>query len=98
MVNVPRDWDLVQSNGFQVHIHSPQFGNELVGSGSSNNDFGDLEGNTEGSFLAFTIRWHGGSVGVYNGFRNFDGTVTGNTFDQTHPESQALWHSSVPMS
>jgi hypothetical protein len=59
MVNVPRDWDLVQSNGFQVHIHSPQFGNELVGSGSSNNDFGDLEGNTEGSFLAFTIRWHG---------------------------------------
>jgi hypothetical protein len=36
MVNVPQDWDLVQSNGAQVHINAAQFGNQreqLFGSG-----------------------------------------------------------------
>jgi hypothetical protein len=26
MVNVPQDWDLVQSNGAEVHINTAQFG------------------------------------------------------------------------
>ena len=101
MVNVPQDWDLVQSNGAEVHINAAQFGNQreqLFGSGRTNNMFGTLQGHTEGRFLTFTINWSSGSVGVYNGFLNFNGIVTGNTFDQTHPESQALWHSLVPMS
>jgi len=101
MVNVPQDWDLVQSNGAEVHINTAQFGNQreqLFGSGRTGNMFGTLQGHTESRFLTFTINWSSGSVGVYNGFLNFNGIVTGNTFDQTHPESQALWHSLVPMS
>ena len=101
MVNVPQDWDLVQSNKAHVHINTAQFGNqneELFGSGRSDNDFGTLRGHTQDRFLTFTINWNGGSVGVYNGFLNFNGIVTGNTFDQVHPESQALWHSLAPMS
>jgi len=99
MVIVPQDWDLVQSNGARVHLNVVQFGNQreqLFGSARTG-DFGTLQGHTEARWLTFTIKWNGGSVGVYNGFCNFDGTVTGSTFDQIHPESQALWHSLVQM-
>jgi hypothetical protein len=78
-MNVPQDWDLVQSNGASAHINTAQFGNQreiLFGSGRTGNDFGTLQGHTEGRLITFTIHWHSGSVGVYNGFlRRFPGKI-----------------------
>jgi hypothetical protein len=49
-----------------------------------------LTGETREDQFFMEINWTGGSVGEYHG--TFRGRhLAGNTFDRSHPESQASW-------
>src|SRR5262245_54787680 len=90
-------WDVHQSNGFHVLFdigQHPAGGQKLVGSATlDDGTTGDGRGRLRNDQFHFKVAWPNGSVGVYDGSFNIEGVITGVTFDETHPESQATWHS-----
>ena len=90
-------WDAHQSNGFHVIFEigqHPDDGQDLVGSATlDDGTTGGGSGRVEGDEFHFRVEWPNGSVGVYDGRFNAEGVISGVSFDETHPESQATWFS-----
>ena len=97
MANVAGDWDIIQSNGFTVHVHLTQDGDRLFGSASVGASAAEVteESRIDGNACLIVLRWEpaGGSVGEYHGFIGVNRRLTGVTFDRAHPGSQASWFS-----
>jgi hypothetical protein len=94
VANFDRPWDAFQSNTSEpIHFHTRQFSQVVVGSARFNGNSGDVDGQVRGNLVNFVVNWHNGTKGEYHGSIGFNGRVTGNTFDQMNPTSQALWHS-----
>ncbi len=90
-------WDVHQSNGyhviFEIGQHPPD-GQDLVGSATlDDGTTGGGSGRVQGNQFHFRVEWPNGSVGIYNGTFALDGRISGISFDETHPESQATWWS-----
>ena len=90
-------WDVHQSNGFhlifEIGQHPPD-GQDLVGSATQDDGTtGGGEGRVDGDSFHFRVEWPNGSVGVYDGTFNSEGVISGVTFDEANPGSQATWFS-----
>src|SRR5262249_47032573 len=58
---------------------------------------GEVTGSIKGDSFEVTVRWEGGSVGVYRGGVDANGGMEGATYDRTHPESASSWYSERPL-
>ena len=90
-------WDVHQSNGyhaiFEIGQHPPD-GNDLVGSATlDDGTTGGGSGRVDGDKFSFRVEWPNGSIGIYEGRFGADGKISGETFDEAHPGSQATWFS-----
>ncbi len=91
--DVRREFLLHQSNGATVKLNLDQDGEALGGRAVAPGV--DLishavTGRTRDSQFFLTITWNQGSIGEYHGSFN-GGRLSGITFDQTRPDSQATW-------
>ena len=98
--DVRGDFQIFQSNGFTVFLHLDQAfpqhesseAESFKGSAQAAGLFStDVSGATRNNEFHVVIMWNQGSVGEYHGTFNFMGRLSGVTFDQTHPQSQATW-------
>ncbi|MEH2293452.1 hypothetical protein [Nostoc sp.] len=92
-VNFNGQWNAYQSNSAIVSFNTRQLGTKIVGSGSTGSSVGTGEGTLNGNQFFFRIFWNYGSIGVYQGTVNDQGTVAGISYDETNPSSQATWFS-----
>jgi hypothetical protein len=98
---MPSQYSLTQGNGFGVTLRNvqknPDKKNGFFASAKSSTGVrGDVSGtlNSKGR-LKMTIEWDGGSVGVYTGVVDDDGSVQdGRTYDEAHPGNWATWEGS----
>ncbi len=90
-------WDVHQSNGFHVIFEigqRPPDGHKLVGSATlDDGTTGGGRGRVDGDRFHFKVAWPNGSIGVYDGTFGADGVISGVTFDESNPGSQATWFS-----
>jgi hypothetical protein len=94
----PGTWDALQSNGFRATFHIDDVRNGTFGGTASHSNGkvrGHGEGIVEGNRFHFRVEWNNGTVGVYNGTFGLDGVLTGITFDEARPSSQATWRSNT---
>lgn len=96
------EWNFYQNNESWVTFDFRQDGNVLEGTGSHllhqgmerpDTSHGVVNGRVAGNRIDFTARWDVGSVGVYSGVVSELGRVSGETYDQDHPEKRASWTS-----
>jgi hypothetical protein len=102
--DVRGDWNAIQSNGFAAHFHIDQVppGGTGITANASHSDSAvnstDAGGRVEGNQFLLEVSWDNGTRGMYTGtfgLAEADGRhrITGVTFDEQHPESQATWFS-----
>jgi hypothetical protein len=106
---MPRDisgeWAIVQSNGAEVTftlVPQPPDNITFTGSAQFSGDNGSIKLAPPGSnpngqvtdtaFFA-RVQWNGGPIGNYHGNFGIDGRLTGITFDELHPVTQATFFS-----
>ncbi|MEU6606856.1 hypothetical protein ABZ922_17675 [Streptomyces shenzhenensis] len=82
-----------QSNGSKVnlHVNEDRASGALIVAASFDGSSGTGDGVIRGDELAFTIDWHNGSKGHYEGHFGPDNVLTGRTFDMQRPDSRAYW-------
>jgi hypothetical protein len=105
MFDVRGEFQLHQSNGATVDLHVDQLfpsgSDNLPDSASevlrgrahvrgSNQISTAMTGRVLGNQFFLVVTWNQGSVGEYHGAFN-SGRLAGNTFDRSHPQSQASW-------
>lgn len=93
-------WSAFQSNGARADFEidqSPPGGQKITGTGSHSDGAvqGAGRGRVQGNQFHFKMKWNDGTVGVYNGNFGLDGFLTGVTFDERNPSSQATWRSNT---
>jgi hypothetical protein len=76
---------------------SPPGGRTITGTGSHSEGKvqGAGRGRVEGDKFHLKVKWNNGTTGVYNGTFGLDGFISGVTFDERHPSSQATWRSNT---
>ncbi|MFZ2529427.1 MAG: hypothetical protein WAX14_17525 [Rhodococcus sp. (in: high G+C Gram-positive bacteria)] len=89
--DVRGDWDLHQSNGFTLHVEVADEDPDGSFTGKANvhgkAGFTPLT-DTRATDDEFTFQM---GPGRYTGRFDFQGRLTGITFDTAHPQSQATW-------
>jgi len=93
------EWEIFQGNGYNVSvdIHRDQldgYSTFAVSASQSDGSTGSGEGIVKGDDFHMRIQWNNHTAGVYNGRFGLDGSITGVTFDELHPENVATWRSS----
>nr|WSZ99512.1 hypothetical protein OH820_31105 [Streptomyces sp. NBC_00857] len=93
VMDVRDKWDLFQSNGFTLHMEVAEEDNEGAFTGQANVDgkagFQPIaDARATDSDFTFLLG-NGRYVGNFN-----NGRLSGITFDNAHPNSQATWHAS----
>ena len=96
------NWAIFQSNGFVVDLAIEReqkdgfsiLDVEAVQSDGTESKKDETQGKVEGRQFHMRIGWSNGTAGVYNGTFGLDGSLTGVTFDELHPEHVASWRSS----
>jgi len=94
------NWQAIQGNGFVADfaIDREQDNGfsilEAQASHSGGSVTGEGQGKVQGRDFHLRIGWDNGTAGVYNGTFGLDGSLTGVTFDELHPDNVTSWHSS----
>lgn len=98
---MPKDvrgtWKLKQSNNPLVTLTiNEQDGDGTFAGGTNKAQFGNHSGpiedaRTTETEITFRVRWSNGPVGRYTGRFDFQGRLTGFTFDESNPAAQATW-------
>lgn len=97
-------WDIVQTNGFRVHIDITQNNDELSAFASHSNgsvQSTEAKGSVAGPDFKMTITWNNGTKGEYTGTLKHGpftpapgpGFLKGHTKDLNNPGSEADWES-----
>jgi hypothetical protein len=89
------EWRGIQTNATVAFDLRQDQNGALTGDAQHGNTDGDVLGGSrvDGSFFVCRVSWgDGSSVGNYQGTFGPDGSLTGVTFDEKHPNNQALWH------
>ena len=92
------EFALTQTNGDTVRFRAngPTVDSTAYATGGLNGPLvGRVSGRIAGRNVKFTITWSFISVGVYTGDVSFDGTVHGQTYEQSNPTNSAKWDSLV---
>ncbi|WP_439669926.1 hypothetical protein [Cupriavidus necator] len=99
---VGSNWDIVQGNGFRVHVFLTQNEDRIAGSAETSDGShvsSRLEGFVTDNEFHLSILWKNGSDGRYigsfkgKGFPAGQGVLEGFTGDLAHPESSTKWFS-----
>ena len=99
-------WDITnmsgpQSNGWGLWLSTPymgQSGSTLYGNaftspgGGKPGMWGGITGSVAGSHVSFSVAWQNGAAGIYDGWIDQWGFVSGTTYDKCHPQYKAGWH------
>ena len=98
-------WKAIQSNGFEAvfHLNQIPLGTEaLTGHADHSNQTvhskrDGVAGTVRGDQFFLRVEWDNGTTGIYEGrFGMAEGgrqRISGTSFDEAHPQSQATWHS-----
>ena len=92
-----QNWEIIDSNGRIPKITFAQgLGMDIVGTDiAEGSNTGILaQAQFSGRNVFFTIQWSTGSIGHYIGRVQLDHQVYGETYDETNPKGQAIWHTS----
>jgi hypothetical protein len=90
--NIGGEWTLTQSDGAVVTMDIAQNGSSFTGFARFRDTVGNIaqgDGFVTDTDFFCVIHWGNGPVGEYNGKFGLNGRLTGHTFDQTNPSSQA---------
>ncbi|MFB7216608.1 hypothetical protein [Streptomyces sp. NPDC056255] len=93
-MDVRGTWHLKQSNGALVRLDIMEDPDGTFGGSRASYDgvTGTIDdARATDSEITFRVPWSNGPVGRYVGRFDFQGRLTGVTFAEGHPESQATW-------
>lgn len=103
MRDVSGQWLIRQGNGFIVTVKVIQDERQqltgsaafFAGSGNDRHEVqsSEIDGSVSDTDFVMNISWNDGTRGRYVARFEPDGILTGETFDQMHPTSQATWES-----
>ncbi len=96
MADITGKWSATQNNGFvvQFNLDNGSDANSVTGTASTSGNTGTVSGSSVDNSIFLKVNWAAGdSVGEYVGTIATNNRAAGQTFDLSHPESQALWFS-----